>query len=329
MFGAPELLGYTIRRVDMSGAKRQIDLAKQTRVPEQGDESDLSPSKAAKVADGGPTGSLGVSAADLQAMLAQQTAQLVQTQEAAVARAVARFESVVQERVGAAETRVSAVEERLQSLELKLTSALESGSGKLPARAEGDDGPRRLRTLIYGGWARDTRRSDILAELQKALSSLRVEKLLDDPPFTTGVRRSIALSSFRERPGESLSDVRGRMQQVIRAFYDSEVTGKQGKKLWCNWSKSKQERAHSSHAALVKRVVGEADRVKLLELDVEWNQGSVWTHQGLIASSAVPVPPGVAASDLVVRDGGENKPWINVAQAARDLRIDEAAQLQP
>ena len=198
VFRAPVLLGYTIRRVDMSGAKRQIDLAKQTRVPEQGDESDLSPSKAAKVSDAGPMGSLGVTAADLQAMLAQQTAQLVQTQEAAVARAVARFESVVQERVGAAETRVTAVEERLQSLELKLTSALESGSGKLPARAEGDDAPRRLRTLIYGGWARDTRRSDILAELQKALSSLRVEKLLDDP-LGCG-------AALRSRPSENVPE---------------------------------------------------------------------------------------------------------------------------
>ena len=315
---------YTIRRESMAaGGKRQIDLAKSAKVPE-GDEGELSPTKAPRVAPAGQAGGVGITAAELQAMLAAQTAQLVQTQEDAIAKAAARFEGVVEERVGAAEERVAQLERRLEGLEQKLGSALVGGAVG-GAKGPAEDVRRRQRTLVYGGWNRDTRRSELLEELKQAAERLGVQKLLDDAPFTIGVRRSIALSTFREREGESFEDMRDRMQRVIRSFFESEVIGKQGKKLWCNWSKSKQERVHSSHASMLKRVIGELDRVKLLELDVEWNQGSVWTIHNLVASSAVPPPPGVASSDLVIRDHLEHKPWINVKQAAADLRIDEAA----
>ena len=93
--------------------------------------------------------------------------------------------------------------------------------------------------------------------------------------------------------------MRSRMQTVIRAFSDSEVVGKQGRKLWCNWSKSKIERIHSAHAAFVKRTIGGIDQSKLSEVEVEWNQGSVWTVNNLVASSAVPPPPGLSPSDLL------------------------------
>ncbi|CAE7902753.1 pol [Symbiodinium microadriaticum] len=307
----------------MAGGKRQIDLAKQTRVPDD-DGGELSPTKAPRVAQQGGGSGVGVTAAELQAMLAAQTAQLVESQEAVVSKAAARFEAIVEERVGATETRVSQLEQKLEGLEAKLNKALESGPVGGDSKS-GDDAHRRQRTLIYGGWARDTRRGELLEELKKATESLGVAKYMDEAPFTTGVRRSIALSSFRERPGESYTDMRARMQFIIRAFYESEVIGKQGKKLWCSWSKSKQERVHSSHASLFKRIVGDIDRVKLLELDVEWAQGSVWTHSNMVASSAVPPPPGVDTAGFVIRDHLDHKPWVNVRQAAVDLRIDEGA----
>ncbi|CAE7941965.1 ZDHHC3, partial [Symbiodinium sp. KB8] len=320
--GEGELLccGYRI----MSGGKRQIDLAKGTKIPqEEGDDDDLSPSKSAKVLPA--SGAVGVTARELQAMLQQQTSQLVETQEAAVAKEVATFERVVEERVGAAEHRVDTVEQRLASLEAKLDKAL--GQGGLPvAGADGaDDAMRRQRTLVFGGWERETRRADLLGELQKALETLRVAKLLDEPPFTTGVRRSIALAPFRQRDNESFTQMRERMQQIIRAFYDSEVVGKQGRKLWCNWSKSRVERAHSGHAAMVKRVVGEVDKVKQLELEMEWGQGSVWTHHNLIASSVVPPPPGTDPSHLLFKESIAGKPWVNIELAAADLRLDKGA----
>ena len=128
---------YSIRRVVMAGARKQIDLAKRTKIPEQEDEADLSPTKAPKVGPvAGPAGA-GVTAAELQAMLSQQTAQLIQTQEATVASAVAKFEAVVQERVGAAETRVTAVESRLETLEKKLNQALGAPGSSL----QGAGGP--------------------------------------------------------------------------------------------------------------------------------------------------------------------------------------------
>ena len=313
---------YPIRPEGMAGGKRQIDLAKAAKIPDDDDAGDLSPTKAPRVSVGGGSGSVGVTAAELQAMLAAQTAQLVETQEAVVEKATSRFEAIVEERVGKTESKVAVMEERLGRLEQKLARALESGGGRMDTTGTGDDVHRRQRTLVYGGWGRDTRRVELLEELKKAADSLGVAKFMDEAPFTTGVRRSIALSSFRERPGETYADMRARMQLIIRAFYESEVIGKQGKRLWCSWSKSRQERVHSSHASMLKRIVGDLDRVKLLELEVEWNQGSVWTVSNLIASSAVPPPPGVAGTDLFIRDDLEHKPWVNVKQAAADLRID-------
>ena len=313
----------------MSGGKRQIDLAKGTKIPAgEDDDPDLSPSKAPKMAGGSAGGpALGVTAQELQQMLAVQTSQLLETQESMVARVVSRFEKIVDDKLEANSGRVDVVEKRLADLEEKLDKALATEGGR-SAAGGGEDLARRQRTLVFGGWNRDTRRSELLAELKQALSSLQVTRFMDDDPFTTGVRRSIALAGFKQRQGETFEDMRGRMQLVCRAFFESEVTGKQGKRLWCNWSKSRLERAHSGHAAMVKRVIGEVDRVKLLELEMEWGQGSVWTHSNLVASSREPPPPGIPSSDLIYKETLAGKAWINVAQAATDLRIDRGVLQQ-
>ena len=86
--------------------------------------------------------------------------------------------------------------------------------------------------------------------------------------------------------------------------------------------KSKVERMHSAHGAFVKRVVGSLDQSKLAQLEVEWNQGSVWTYSNLVASSAVPVPPGSNVQDLFVREELDNKPWVDVAKLSGDLKLD-------
>ncbi|CAE7625517.1 Zdhhc3, partial [Symbiodinium sp. CCMP2456] len=278
---------------DMS--KKQIDLAQQKRVPD--DNEGLSPQKAPRT---GGTVAASVTAEELQAMLSQQTAQLLQAQDSAVTRAAARFEAVVDEKVGKTNERVSDLERKLGNMEAKLGQLLQGEGSVSSGRVENDDQARRQRTLIFGGWARETRRGDLLSELKTALSKLDVEGLLDAPPFTTGVRRSMALASFAERRGESYGHMRARMQQVIRAFAEAEVLGVQGRKLWCNWSKSRLERMHSSHASWVKKGIAGIDESKLPDLEVEWNQGNVWTSQ----------------TDL------DTKAWVNIKALSEASRLN-------
>ena len=156
------------------------------------------------------------------------------------------------------------------------------------------------------------------------MDKLQVDGFLDSQPFTTGVRRSMALASFCERRGESFHAMRTRMQQIIRAFGESEVIGKQGRKLWCNWSKSKTERMHSAHASWVKKGVAGLDESKLRNLEVEWNQGNVWTEVHLVASAVLPVPPGTDHNEIIYRTDMDSKAWVNVKKLAQDLGLSPA-----
>ena len=77
--------GYAISRFDMAGqgARPQIDLAKSKRVPD--DDGGLSPQKVSRKTSGTEAG---VTAAELQAMLLQQTTQLSLAQDQALAKVV-------------------------------------------------------------------------------------------------------------------------------------------------------------------------------------------------------------------------------------------------
>ncbi|CAE7247126.1 unnamed protein product [Symbiodinium sp. CCMP2592] len=307
-----------LRKVDVVGqGKRTIDLSKEAakiQVPD-GDEG-LSPAKSRK-AEGGA----GITAAELQRMLGQQTDQLARAQTAAVDSAVSRFEKIVDDKVSVATQRVDGLEAKLEALEKRLDE-MHAGGAPGKVSSVGDDLSRRQRTLVFGGWNRDTRRVDLLSELKDGLESLGVAPMMDEPPFTTGARRSMALAAFRERANESFAAMRSRMQAVVRAFAEANVQGRQGKKLWCNWSKTRLERAHSSHAAWIKKVVAGVDSDKLVDVEIEWNQGNVWGPISLMGSSALPIPPGTDMREVIIRDDLETKAWVSWGLIARELKLD-------
>ena len=132
----------------------------------------------------------------------------------------------------------------------------------------------------------------------------------------------MALASFHERAGESFASMRSRMQSVVRAFAEANVQGRQGKKLWCNWSKTRLERLHSPHAAWVKRTIATLDETKLKDIEVEWNQGNVWGPVSLVGSSALPIPPGTDMRTVLVRDDVDTQPWVSWGILARELQMD-------
>ena len=141
-------------------------------------------------------------------------------------------------------------------------------------------------------------------------------------PFTTGARRSMALSAFKQRPGESFADMRARMHQVVLAFSTGGQLTKAGGKAWCSYSKTRAERAKGAHAGWIKRVVGHLKPEMISTLDVEWSSGSVW-QDSLWGSSDLPVPPGTDMRGVLVRDDLEAKPWVSAKLMAADLKLRE------
>eukprot|EP00439_Symbiodinium_sp_Y106_P022102 s6340_g2.t1 len=110
-----------------------------------------------------------------------------------------KLERLTGKRLASAETRIGTVEGKVDSMETKLDELAKKlerqGSGQ--ARGEGRSEERKL-TLVYGGWARDTKRDDILMQLQKGL----------------------------DRGDETEYQVKKRMHAVVRAVADAEALGK-------------------------------------------------------------------------------------------------------
>ena len=109
-------------------------------------------------------------------------------------------------------------------------------------------------SLVWGGWERETRRQVVLSELSEVIDRVGARDLMDNLPWTTGPRRSVALANFCKRPHEQDHDIRKRMHQILLRFAESDTNVK-GKRLWCSFSRSPEERRRAAHASLVKRIV--------------------------------------------------------------------------
>ena len=260
----------------------------------------------------------------IRELLAEQSRELLGAQQVQLDKAVQDMESKIETRVSGVEGQMAELKERGTAMEGRvetLEAALRDLSqmvkdGKVPG--DKGDAERRKSTLVFGGWLRDSRRADILAELKEAMERLGLVAECDTPPFCTGPRRSIASMPVPVRPHETESERRARMFKFVSAFASNDVKSSSGGKLWCNFSKSPQERAIASHASHVKRVVSAFDEsIANSQLDFEYKTGSVWGPQSLIASVLLPHPPGVAAKHLHVDDESEHKQWMDVSQIAK------------
>ena len=91
---------------------------------------------------------------------------------------------------------------------------------------------RAKRTLVFGGWGE--------------LDMLKLKHFLDMEPLITRARRSVALATFRERPGEAFFQVKARMNAVVEGIrcssYYLDVDGAAKKRLWAGYSKTKLQR---------------------------------------------------------------------------------------
>ncbi|CAE7832402.1 unnamed protein product [Symbiodinium sp. CCMP2592] len=290
-------------------------------IPASSDDEDggRSPAKVARAANGDQA----VTLSDLRAILLEQTKQLQESNQSSVDKAFLRMEKSLDSKLGEFEGRVSGIDDRVGALEKQIEELLRRDRAGEPVGGGRDDADRRARTLVYGGWARETRRKIILDDLAGLLSSLQVSDLLDSDPFTTGARRSMALSSFKQRAHESFADMRSRMHKIVIAFAKGGLEIKGGGRAWCSFSKTKAERAKGAHAGWIKRVVSEMKADQVANLDIEWQSGSVWLEDTLLGSSDLPVPPGTDMRGVLVNEDQEAKPWISVKLLSKELKQKE------
>ena len=217
----------------------------------------------------------------------------------------------IERSVGIVQHHVGNLEDRLAAVEAKMQHGLPK-----------DQPERRRWTLVFGGWERDTKKSTVLAELQQACSKLMIEKEFDEPPFTTGPRRSVALANFGERAGESEADRRARMHRVVLAFAGEKMlTAK--KKLWAGYSKTKMERDIASHCSWVRRAMMGISAEFLEDIDCEYGTGSVWMGSSLVASVTRDIPGGIDSHDVVLHGKGAHKGWVHVKGLSHESKIPE------
>ncbi|CAE7583299.1 pol [Symbiodinium sp. CCMP2456] len=275
----------------------------------------------------------------LREMLREQSYDLLGKQQAQLDKAIGDLEcrtltkvAEVQEQIAHLESRHSASDSRIEALERGLrevTDKIAQGAGGHAAgRDPGDE--KRRNTLVIGGWPKDSRRGVILADLQEALRGLRLEAQHDAEPFCTGPRRSIALLPMPKRQGETEQGHRDRMFSFVQAFGGTQVLTKTGAKLWCNFSKSPEQRIIASHSGLIKKVVGSLVANSEGLLDFEYKTGTTWCDEGMISSACLPVPPGTDMRGISVDDNTVRKHWINIPRLARVTGCSiEEASVQP
>ena len=197
------------------------------------------------------------------------------------------------------------------------------------------------RTLVIGGWLRDTKKQVIEEEFAKAIDNEEVKKFLDTTTLAIyGPRRSVGMLKFEARPGESNAEMKERMWGVIKFFASLKLvlpstagTGAEPKTLWASFVKTRAARARSTLVSLVRRVAislaadtkDEKGGVKCLlntaftAYDCDWSLGTIWCGPHKIASATHKVP---RDCEHVLMPGG----WVNlnVLAATAGCSIDAA-----
>ena len=164
----------------------------------------------------------------LKGLLAEQAAQINESQRASLAefvqgirREMDDHRREVRHELEARDTKVQAIEDKVEGLAGKVDKLLQGGVER--AGGVTHDEERHKYTLVYGGFPKDTPRAELLKKLEDAMGQLDLKSLLDSPAFTTGPRRSLALQTFHIRPNETFVGMRNRMSVIIAAISNASV----------------------------------------------------------------------------------------------------------
>ena len=86
-----------------------------------------------------------------------------------------------------------------------------------------------------------------------------MDKLVTERAFTTGLRKSVAVMNFPLKGSESNEARRKRMHEMVLSISRANAVTPAGKRLWCSYSRTKQQRDISSHSGWVKRAMAAVD----------------------------------------------------------------------
>ncbi|CAE7263415.1 unnamed protein product [Symbiodinium sp. CCMP2456] len=216
----------------------------------------------------------------MRQLLSEQSQVLLDAQRNQLKVALQDLEARQNQRMDALDQQVSSQGGKMEDLERQLRDL-----GDRVYRVENNHagghsaGPNRRQTLVFGGWQNQTRKGVLLHQLDAALRGLGLDKDLDQAPFTTGLRRSVALCNFRRRDGETDDRCRERMLKVLQTVSAAKVELEGGHKaLWSSFSKSPEERGRAALAALVKKCILRLQPARADDLEVEFSTGMSWVR---------------------------------------------------
>ena len=177
-------------------------------------------------------------------------------------------------------------------------------------------------TLVIGGFARDTRRQEVIKRVNQALRDLRVDQLTDREPFATRPRTSFVLLKFEERRTETYDQARSRMHEVLSAIVKGRVKLEgQERPMWSGVAKSRAEREKAQHCGRIRAVVRYFDSGRLDQVDSDYAKGTSWLGQFMVGSASEPQPEQKGDVFFVYEDRTD-KPWINLTALSGELQSD-------
>ena len=247
----------------------------------------------------------------IQQLLSQQSATLMEAQRLTISQLEARQDQKMQKleaKVDKHFETTTKVGADLRALEERLSRVEQRGGHGVSAPAE----PRKL-TLVFGGWPKQTRRHIVLHQLSEAVQKLDIRHLFDSEPFTTGPRRSVALCGFKVRDGETQSETRSRMLNVISTvnIARAQLVGSD-RTLWCSFSRTPEERGRAALPGFIKKVVMQHKPTAKDDLDIEYRSGISWMGESQLCGLGEP-PQG---PDVQVVDTRAGAGWIDAAGLA-------------
>ena len=216
-----------------------------------------------------------------------------------------------------------------------------------PPDARGQRNPDVLteeekRTLVIGGWLRDTRKSLIEEESATLLAMDNIKSLIDAEKITVyGPRRSVGMLKFHRREGESFEGMKNRMWEMVKLAaatkYQLPSTKDAGevKTMWASFVKTRAARSKSALVSMVRRVTialameskddqgayTHALHTQISAYDCDWSLGTIWCGSQKLAS-ATHKPP--KEGEHVLMSGG----WVSTTAVAMSAgcSVDEAKQ---
>ena len=170
-----------------------------------------------------------LSLAMLTRLLESQTQELRQSTCEEVRKAVGAMEEATAKRIdfikgelrdlrkhlSQQEGKLEEVQQNQQSLLERVAKLKAKGSsvGSTTARE-----PDRRNSLVMGGWEFDTKKEDLLANVDKTLVKLDIKIRADEEPICPGVRRGFVIMNIVERQGESQDVTQERLGSIIRTI---------------------------------------------------------------------------------------------------------------